>query len=204
MINVIETVIQILIFTLIPFIVFLIKRKTIKGFLNYIGLKKSNFKANTLAIAASLVLLTPMIILGFYSQSFRNIMFDPTSITGKFRAMELGANSMIILLLIAVLQTSFAEEILFRGFIAKRLIKSFGFKVGNLVQATIFGIIHSLLFITVTNNPVFLGLIFIFPTVAAYLFCYLNEKKADGSIIPSWIAHALANVVTYLIIGFVI
>ena len=202
--EIVETILQIFIFSLIPFLVFVIKKRTVKGFLGYIGLKKSNSKANGLAILASLILLTPMLLLTLTSDSFQEIMFDPNSITGKLRAMEFGANSIIILLIIAIFKTSFAEEILFRGFIAKRLISIFGFKKGNIFQAIIFGILHTALFAIITTNFIFLSLIFIFPTIAAYLFGYLNEKKANGSIIPSWIAHGLANVITYIVVGFVI
>ena len=184
--------------------VFAIKKRTVKGFLDYIGLKKSNTKANGLAILASLILLAPMLLLTLTSETFQEIMFDPNSITGKLRAMDLGANSIIILLIIAIFKTSFAEEILFRGFIAKRLISVFGFKKGNTLQAIIFGILHTVLFAVITTNFIFLSLIFIFPTIAAYVFGYLNEKKANGSIIPSWIAHGLANVITYVTIGFII
>lgn len=200
----IETIIQILIFTLIPFLVYLIKKKTVKGFLDYMGLKKSNSKANFLAIFASLILLAPMLLLTFTSDSFREIMFDPNSITGKLRTMNFGTNSIVILLIIAIFKTSFAEEILFRGFIAKRLISSLGFIKGNITQAIIFGILHMVLFAIITTNFFFLSLIFIFPTVAAYVFGYLNEEKGNGSIIPSWIAHGLANVITYIVVGFVI
>lgn len=72
-------------------------------------------------------------------------MFDPNSITGKLRTMEFGTNAIILLLIIGVFKTAFAEEILFRGFIAKRLISVFGFVKGNLFQAIIFGIIPRLL-----------------------------------------------------------
>jgi len=202
--EIIETILQIFIFSLIPFLVFLIKKRTVKGFLDYLGLKKSNSKANGLAVLSSLILLTPMLLLTLTSETFQEIMFDPNSITGKLRTMEFGANAIIILLIIAIFKTAFAEEILFRGFIAKRLISVFGFKKGNLFQAIIFGILHTLLFAIITTNLVYLSLIFIFPTIAAYVFGYLNEKKANGSIIPSWIAHGLANLITYVTVGFII
>ena len=201
--EIIETLLQIFIFSLIPFLVFLIKKRTVKGFLDYIGLKKSNSKANGLAVLASLILLAPMLLLTLTSGTFQEIMFDPNSITGKLRAMGFGANAIIILLIIAIFKTAFAEEILFRGFIAKRLISVFGFKKGNLFQSIIFGILHTLLFAIITTNLIYLSLIFIFPTIAAYVFGYLNEKKANGSIIPSWIAHGLANLITYITIGFI-
>ncbi len=199
-----ETLLQIALFSLIPFTVFGIQNRRIKGFAAYIGLKKANKRANTLAILASLILLPPMLILTATSAEFQEIMFDPNSITGKLHAMTFGPQALAILLLTAIFKTAFAEEILFRGFIAKRLINTFGFKTGNLLQAILFGALHTALFALITPNPLYLALIFLFPTLAAYLFGYLNEKTANGSILPSWIAHALANTLTYLIVGFVI
>lgn len=80
-------------------------------------------------------------------------MIDPDSITGKFRIMGFEMQSVLILLMIALLKTSFTEEILFRGFIAKRLVSVLGFQKGNLLQAAIFAAIHSALFATITTKP---------------------------------------------------
>ena len=32
----------------------------------------------------------------------------------------------------------------------------------------------------------------------------INEKIANGSIIPGWISHGLANIIAYSVIGFLI
>jgi membrane protease YdiL (CAAX protease family) len=205
MINeIIGTILQILVFALIPFLVYLIKKKTTIGFLDYIGLKKSTRKANYLAILACLLFAGPMLVLTFTSADFKEIMFDPHSMTGKFRQLGFGINSVSILILTAVFKTSFAEELFFRGFVAKRLISSIGYKKGNLLQAFIFGIIHAALFALTTSNAIFLLVIFLIPSIGAYVSVYLNEKLANGSIIPGWISHGLANLLAYSIVGFVI
>lgn len=201
--EIIGTVTQILIFTLIPFLVYLIKSKTTKGFFNYIGLKRSNQRANFLAVFVCILFAAPPLILTLISIEFKEIMFNPNSITGKFRQMELNTNSILILLLIAVFKTSFAEEIFFRGFIAKRLINFIGFLKGNILQAAIFGIIHTILFVFTSQNPLFLFIIFLIPSIGAYVSVILNEKIANGSIIPGWLAHGLANILAYGIVGFV-
>lgn len=198
------TGLQILILTLMPFLVYLIKKKNKKGFFDYIGLKKSTKKANFLAVFACLLFAAPPLILTLVSTDFKEIMFDPISITGKFRQMGLSFNSLSILLLIAIFKTSFAEEILFRGFIAKRLIRVSGFVKGNVIQAVIFGIIHTILFAFTTNNPVFLLIIFLIPSIGTYVSVILNEKIGNGSIVPGWIAHGLANVLSYSVVGFLI
>lgn len=200
----IGAVLQILVFTLIPFLVYLIGKKTTKGFFDYIGLKRSNRRANLLAVAACLLFALPTLLLVFTNAEIREIMFDPASITGKFREMGFSAQAVAILLIIALLKTSFSEEILFRGFIAKRLIALMGFERGNLLHAAIFGAIHTALFALNTSNIFFLLVIFVVPGVGAYVSACLNEKMAGGSIIPGWIAHGLANVLAYAIVGFVI
>jgi membrane protease YdiL (CAAX protease family) len=198
----IGAVLQILIFSLIPFLVYLIGHKKAKGFFDYIGLKKSTNKANMLAILACLLFAAPTLILTLSNAEIREIMFDPFSITGKFRAMGLSASSIYLVIILAVFKTSLAEEILFRGFIAKRLISWLGYLKGNILQSFIFGIIHTLLFAMMTSNYFFLILIFIVPSIGSYVSAYLNEKMAGGSIIPGWISHGLANILAYSIVGF--
>ena len=46
-------------------------------------------------------------------------------------------------LVYAVLHTALSEEILFRGFLLKRIANRFGFVAGNTIQAVLFGIIHA-------------------------------------------------------------
>lgn len=200
----IGAILQILIFGLIPFLVYVIQHKTTKGFFEYVGLKRSTRKANYLGVAACLLFAGPVLILVWLSPEFREIMYEPTSITGKFRAMGFSSEALVILLVMAVFKTSFSEELLFRGFIAKRFVQWLGFKSGNLIQASIFGIIHTILFAFITSYLPFLILIFVVPTAGAYISVYLNEKIANGSIIPGWISHALANILAYGIVGFVI
>jgi uncharacterized protein len=202
--EILSALFQILAFSLIPFVVYLIQKKTTKGFLNYIGLKKSTAKANGMAVLASLIFLIPPLGLILFNDDFREIMTQPSTMTGKFKTMGPAAKTFMILFMAAVFKTALAEEILFRGFIAKRLMRIAGYYRGNVMQAVIFGLLHLVLFLTITNNPLFLSFIMIFTTVGAYLFAYINEKQADGSIIPSWISHGLANVVSYAVVAFLI
>ena len=202
--EVIGAVLQIFVFATIPFLVYVIRYRKVKGFLEYVGLKPSTKRANYLAVFASLLFALPVLILILISDEIKTIMFDPESVTGKIREMGFGISSVFILLMIALLKTSFAEELLFRGFLAKRLIAVLGYSKGNLIQAVLFGIIHTILFAMITSNAVFLMLIFMIPSLGAYVSVYLNEKVAAGSIIPGWISHGLANVLAYVIVGFVI
>jgi membrane protease YdiL (CAAX protease family) len=195
---------QILIFAFIPFLFFIIKNKKAKGFLNFIGLSKSNTKANFFAFLISLTLAVPVLLLAVWNDDFREIMIHPQSATGKIRALGFSTETMVVVMIAAIFKTAFSEELLFRGFIAKRLIAVTNYQIGNIAQAIIFGGIHTLLFAFITQNIVFLTVIFIFPSLVAYFQVYLNEKLANGSIIPGWIAHGTANVISYSFIGFLI
>ncbi|MEM7297477.1 MAG: CPBP family intramembrane glutamic endopeptidase [Bacteroidota bacterium] len=199
-----STLNQLFVLTLIPFLVYIIRARKIKGFANYIGLKKSNNKANGLALLLMLFLATPLLLFAAVDASMLEVFQDPKSVTGNIRAMGFGFETVLTILIVAGIKTSLSEEILFRGFIAKRLIALTGFKTGNLIQAVIFGAIHPLFFLGVTSNPIFLTIIFIAPTIGAYIKVYLNEKLADGSIVPGWIAHATGNVMSYTMIAFVL
>lgn len=198
MVNVlISAILQILVFTSIPFLVYVIRKKTTKGFLKYIGLKKSTRKANLLALLVMVLLVAPLLLLVFTNEEFKGIMTNPESVTGKIKQIGLNVEGIITILIAAILKTSLSEEIFFRGFLAKRLISVTNFQIGNILQAVVFGIVHTLLFMTITENVLFLVVIFIFPTVGAYLKTYINEKIANGSIIPGWIAHGTANLISY-------
>ena len=142
-----DAIFQTLAFALIPFIVYLIQKKKVSGFFRYLGLYRSNAKANFYAVLMSLVFLLPAVILFHLSPNFREVLHNPQSLTGRFHEMGFGFESMGILFIASVLKTSFTEELFFRGFVAKRLIAWLGFGKGNIIQALIFGGIHILIFL---------------------------------------------------------
>jgi len=61
----IQAIIQILVLSSIPFLVYVIQKRTTKGFFNYVGLRKSTKKANLLALLASLIFAVPPLLLAF-------------------------------------------------------------------------------------------------------------------------------------------
>ena len=74
-----------------------------------------------------------------------------------------------------------------------------GFVVANIVQALIFGALHLTM---VWGQVGFLAgmVIVIYPMIPAVLMSILNEKKADGSILPSWLVHGTINTVSALMV----
>lgn len=184
----IDSAIQIVLFTLIPFIWWLVTARKKMNFFEWIGLKKiKNAKENKTilwiigAIAAFLGLAVFMLL------SVRGVEMA----TSKFAGLGLAAIPAI--LVYAVLNTSLPEEIVFRGFLLKRVSNKFGFAAGNLVQSIAFGLMHGVMFFG-TTGIVKAVLITLFTGSIGWLMGYINEKKADESIIPSWTIHACANI----------
>lgn len=201
----INTILQILVFTLIPFLVYLISHKKAKGFRQYIGLYAAPTKANLYAVVASLIFLLAGLILGMVDQDILEMLRAPGTVIGKIRGIGWGPEAIILVALMAGFKTSLSEEIFFRGFVAKRLMAWLGYQWGNIIQAVIFGLIHVLLFWAIMEaGSAFLIFIFLLSGIAGYLVGYIKEKVGNGSIIPGWIAHGLGNIISYTIIGFVL
>lgn len=203
--EIISALLQIIVFTLIPFLFFLARKNKETGFMEYIGFVKTTRKAVYLSIATSLLFLSGALVLVIFNEGIREIMIRPPSITGKLREMGLQPSSLLILIIISCFKTSLAEEILFRGFIAKRLFSWLGYLWGNILQSFIFALVHLILFWALTKADLaFLLFIFVFSGVAGYVIGYIKEKVGNGSIIPGWIAHGIGNTLSYFIIAFVI
>jgi uncharacterized protein len=200
-----STILQIGFFTLIPFIFFHLRKDKSIAFRQYIGLYKPTTKSVIYVLFVGFLFVAVGIGMTLIDNGIKQAVVTPPSITGKLRLMGLKTDTILILLIIALFKTSFAEEIFFRGFIAKQLIRKFNFNIGNILQALIFGIIHLILFWVLTKTTL-LPLIFIFilTTIAGWTIGYIKEKYANGSIVPGWIAHGIGNVISYTIIAFVL
>jgi membrane protease YdiL (CAAX protease family) len=106
-----------------------------------------------------------------------------------------------LLLIVAIFKTAGAEELFFRGLIAKRLIRWLGFATGNALQAILFGSVHLLLAFIARPDLFTLTALAGFAAILAWLSGWLNERRADGSILPGFAAHASANSVAYLVLA---
>ena len=104
-------------------------------------------------------------------------------------------------LIYAIFNTSLPEEILFRGFLLKRIASKFGYLTANVIQSVIFGLLHGIMFFKAAG--VIKTIIIIFLTgLIAFVMGYINEKKANGSILPSWFIHALSNIFASIVAMF--
>ena len=194
--KIISSMVQIVLFTVIPFIWWLVTARKKKKFHSWIGLKKPAGGMNT--VLAVIGTTAAFLIIGAYSLY---IVKDIETATSGFKGLGMAAVPAI--LVYALFNTALPEEIIFRGFLLKRVQNKFGFNAANAVQAVIFGIVHAVMFFNLVGM-VKAVIILIFTAMIAWAMGYINEKKANGSIIPSWIIHTIANIFSGVCAAFVI
>jgi membrane protease YdiL (CAAX protease family) len=191
----VSSIVQVIAFSFVPFIWWLITARKKHNFFKWIGLKKPIIKGSLIKFL--LIILT---VSGTYIVLMAIVMKwllgDVDTALTQFEGQ--GWNALLYILIYAVIQTSLSEEVLFRGFIGKRLANKFGFVVGNTVQAILFGLLHGLPFGLVTDNIIVTVVLTIIPGAIGWIMGWLNEKYASGSIVPSWIMHAVMNILSAL------
>ena len=203
MVNLIQqmtnALIQIVLFMLLPFIWWFVTARRKSSFLDWIGFKPLKDTGNHkmwLWIFLGLLSFTIFSYLVLYT-----IVKDLKTATSSFSG--LGFQALPAVLIYSLFQTSLPEELLFRGFLLKRFSVSLSFGIANTIQAALFGLLHGLMFITEVSWLQTLVIILCTGGIAAYLG-FVNEKKSGGSILASWIMHALANVVTGMLSAFLL
>lgn len=113
----------------------------------------------------------------------------------QFVGLGLGLRAITLAFLNGVVQTGFAEELLFRGLIAGSLARSLAFGWANLTQAFIFFLPHlAILFVA----PELWGIL---PVVFAGALVFGWVRIKSGSILGSWLMHASGNVTMGLIVA---
>ena len=203
MVNLIQqmtnALIQIVLFMLLPFIWWFVTARRKSSFLDWIGFKPLKDTGNHkmwLWIFLGLLSFTIFSYLVLYT-----IVKDLKTATSSFSG--LGFQALPAVLIYSLFQTSLPEELLFRGFLLKRFSVCLPFGVANTIQAALFGLLHGLMFITEVSWLQTLVIILCTGVIAAYLG-FVYEKKSGGSILASWIMHALANVVTGMLSAFLL
>lgn len=191
--RIVSSIIEIILISLIPFIWWSVTARKEQNFFKWLGLKKiekENMKKSLTGIFLISILFMILSVLTLY------MIKDVETATSKFQG--LGISGLLPALVYAIFNTSLPEEIFFRGFLQKRLSNKFDFLIANIVQSTLFGLMHGIMFFSLTGALKAVMLILLTGTVA-FAMGYINEKKANGSIIPSWTIHALANIFSSVI-----
>lgn len=193
-----SSIVQIILFALIPFVWWVVTARKKSGFFPWIGLKRiSSPKENKTALWIAGITAVFMAVSVFILSAIKNVETATSDFSG------LGAKALPAILVYAVLNTSFPEELLFRGFLLKRLSHQFGFPIGNAVQSLLFGLLHGAMFLALTDIPRAI-LIIAFTGGVAWCMGYVNERKADGSILPGWCIHAAANIFSGICSAFLL
>lgn len=193
----IQTLIQLFVFLLLPFIGWYFTKKENESFGQWIGFKKPsiNNKKKFILVLIIILIIIPLVHLIILPGFLEN------SDLSSFQFKDSKTTMIIPILLYSFIQIGLAEEIFFRGFLLKRMLVILEFRVANLIQAVIFGLVHGLIFYGVAGleGAVIITLII---TVDGWFMGYLNEKLASGSIVPSWIVHGLSNFAVSLMSAF--
>lgn len=196
--KILSSIVQILLFALIPFVWWAITARKKSGFFQWIGLKRiSSPKESKTALWIAGTTVVFLAVSVFILYTVRNIETATSEFSG------LGLKALPAVLVYAVLNTSFPEELLFRGFLLKRLSHPFGFPIGNVIQSLLFGLLHGAMFLALTGIPQAI-LIIMFTGGIAWCMGYVNERKADGSILPGWCIHAIANIFSGICSAFLL
>ena len=193
----ISALIQILLFLLVPFIWWLVTARRSEPFFRWLGWKRPRV---THPGRLTLVIVGTLLVAGAVGVLFISAAADvsPSPLTG------LGFAGLGAALVYAVAQTAFAEEPLFRGFVLKRVAVRFGFWTGNVVQAVLFGLVHMVPFLLLGMNPLLSLGTGVYSAALGLVMGWINERMAGGSIVPSWILHAVANLISAGVTLFVL
>lgn len=147
----IDAIIQLLIFSFIPFVFWYFKRRNRVKFLEWLGFKKPVIQETRKYIGVLMIDIILLFIIAFVI--IPTFLTDDSLATSNFTGK--GSAALLSAFFYAFIQTGLAEEIFFRGFLAKELILKFGLPIGNILQAFLFGCIHGLIF---SNHTSRLGL----------------------------------------------
>lgn len=138
--------------------------------------------------------LTGVILVVVWSPPL-DLLIRQGSAQHQFVGLGLGMPAITRAFLNGVVQTAFAEELLFRGLIAGSLSRRLPFAWANVSQAFIFLLPHLLILVVASELWPVLPLVF----VGALLFGWIRIKS--GSILGSWLMHACGNVTMALMVA---
>ncbi len=201
--EIISAFLQLLLFSLIPLTYYWVRQRTLSGFLRFVGLFTPVSRGYAYGLIVGLLLFASTSSV-FYVFGLLEVLKSPGTISGNIRALNGGWETAAVVFIASVITTGLSEEVLFRGFIAKRLFDIVGFARGNLVQALLFGVLHGIIFVPVVEGPAPLVVLSALTAAAGYLMGWINEEKGGGSIVPGWCAHAVGNGLAFSAAAFLL
>lgn len=200
------TIVNLIVFSLLPIIWWFFRHRKEEGFFRWIGFFKPQLKSKWWVL-----LIFAILYYFFYNFDFTQFV-SPEILEYIENSASVSANVFAGIGVAAILPAfienfianGVAEEILYRGFLCKRLISKIGLVKGIILQAVLFGLMHNILYILAGLN---VGLwyhilTFIFTGMGALLLGWLNEKIFNGSIIPGILLHGAGNFIASLLVAF--
>ena len=200
------TIVNLIVFSLLPIIWWFFRYRKEEGFFRWIGFFKPQLKSKWWVF-----LIFAILYYFFYNFDFTQFV-SPETLEYIENSASVSANVFAGIGVAAILPAfienfianGVAEEILYRGFLCKRLISKIGLVKGIILQAVLFGLMHNILYILAGLN---VGLwyhilTFIFTGMGALLLGWLNEKIFNGSIIPGILLHGAGNFIASLLVAF--
>lgn len=204
--NIVTAITNLLIFTAIPFIWWLIGHRKKANFFTWLGFKKPQLKSKWWA----LLIFAAVYLFVYYfdwtvlvSEESMSIVQNSDSVAAN-AFTGIGVAAIIPALIQNFIANGVAEELFYRGFLNKRLCAKFGVVPGTVIQAVLFGLMHNGLYV-LAGIPVGMDYhvgMFLFTGTAALLLGILDEKIFNGSIWPSIILHGLGNFMGSMSVAF--
>ena len=192
-----SAVLQLLVLTAAPFAWYLANSRKVHGFFHWLGLKPAA-KTPARAMGSIFAGLTAVTLLPYwYLYQTGSLTYSGFTVD-SYRQTGWSVQTVLVILIWAVVQTSLSEEIFFRGFLCKRFSRAWGWKAGNAAQAVLFGAIH---LPAVWGKGLLPALVLTLLTGGiGFALGWLSLRKAEGSILYGWSIHAAANILSPVIV----
>lgn len=193
---------------LLVFVAVRLIKKNQSSFFDFLGLRKPTGQMDKtffyIFFATALFSVVNVILQFYFSPTFKSFLLSDTSPYGKILKDGFGLIQILSGLLYCFVQSAGAEEILFRGLFARSLFRNFGFTKGNIIQAFLFWLMHLLIFKLVTGE--WISWIQLYAFIVSFslglILGFVNYRKGNRSLVPSWIIHGITNFVTFLTLAF--
>ena len=163
--------VQVLLFSLIPLIFWLIFARRKQNFFKWIGIKKIEHEGKWWGTACAILIATGL-YMGLTLFAIRFLPEGVTTAGSDFAGKGFAAFPAV--LAYGFIRTGLSEEIVFRGFLLKRFGEKVGFITGNIIQAILFGMMHGIPFGLATHNITVAILMTILPGAFGWFQGWMN------------------------------
>lgn len=199
-------IINLIVFSFIPVLWWFFRHRKETNFFKWIGFYTPHLRSKWW-----ILLIFAVLYYFFYNFDFTQLInpktleyIESSSAVSANAFTGLGITAILPALIENFIANGVAEEILYRGFLCKRLCNKLGTVQGIILQAVLFGLMHNVLYVLagLEVGLWYHTLTFIFTGIGALLLGWLNEKIFNGSIIPSILLHGTGNFIASMLVAF--